>query len=217
MRGKAGIAVLAVLVAACQGTAVKPPSPAAAQSPDELARAIAEDARKSDQESDAKVRESLAADALGKAEACMGLAPENAGCLYYDGVALGLDARAHPARALDTLKAMLKSLEAADAKDPAYDEAGPARVRALVLLRAPGWPLGPGDAEAGLASARRAVTLKPDYPPNVLALAEAQVKNGDAGGAQASYRHARELAAALPENADRDDWIKQAEQGLKRP
>jgi hypothetical protein len=211
-----GIALLAVLLTACQGTAVKSPPPATAQSPGELARLIAEDAKKSDQESDAKVREALAADALNRAQACVGLAPVDAGCLYYDGVALGLDARAHPSRALVTLKAMLIALQGAEAKDPAYDQAGPSRVRALVLIRAPGWPVGPGDAESGLSAAKRAVMLKPDYPPNVLALAEALAKNGDAHGAQENYQRARDMATQSS-SADRDDWIKQADQGLKRP
>jgi hypothetical protein len=212
-----GIAILAVLITACHTTAVKAPPAPIAQSPDQLVRAIADDAKRSDQASDAKVREALAADALGKAQACVADAPQDAGCLYYDGVALGLDARAHPGRALETLKTMLKALERAEAKDPNYDQAGPSRVRALVLIRAPGWPLGPGDPDAGLSAAKHAVELKPNYPPNQLALAEAQAKIGDAQGAQQSYRLARDLAAALPANAERDDWLKQADQGLKRP
>jgi hypothetical protein len=211
-----GIVLLVVLLSACRSAAMKSPPPTTAQSPAELAHLIAEDAKKSDQESDAKAREALAADALSKAQACIGLAPGDAGCLYYDGVALGLDARAHPSRALETLKTMLSALQSAEAKDPAYDQAGPSRVRALVLIRAPGWPVGPGDAETGLAAAKRAVMLKPDYPPNVLALAEALAKNGDAHGAQESYQRARDLATVLSSNADRDDWIKQADEGLKR-
>lgn len=212
-----GIALLALLLSACRSTAVKPALPAPAESSTELSRAIAADAGRSDQQGDAKVREALAADAVQKSNACLALAPQDAGCLYYNGVALGLDARAHPTRALDTLKSMLKALAAADEKDPNFDDAGPSRVRALVLIRAPGWPLGPGDPEAGLAAAKKAVALKPDYPPNVLALAEALAKNDDAGGAQTSYRHARQLAEASPAGPDRDDWIKQADAGLKRP
>ena len=92
----------------------------------------------------------------------------------------------------------------------------PARVRALVLIRAPGWPLGPGDAEAGLAAARRAVTLRPIYPPNLLALAEALATTGDRSGARENYARAHEAALALPAAADRDEWLREADHGLQR-
>jgi hypothetical protein len=109
---------------------------------------------------------------------------------------------------------MLQNLDSAEATDPAYDRAGPARVRALVLLRAPSWPIGPGDTDAGLAAARRAVALQPDYHPNALALAEALSKTGDENGARENYTHARELAQSLPPGPERDDWLREAEPGL---
>jgi hypothetical protein len=110
---------------------------------------------------------------------------------------------------------MLQNLVSADATDPNYDKAGPARVRALVLIRAPGWPLGPGDTDAGLVAARRAVALQPDYPPNVLALAEALSKTGDEKGARENYLHARELAQSLPAGPERDDWLGEVEEALR--
>jgi Tfp pilus assembly protein PilF len=131
-------------------------------------------------------------------------------------LALGLEARVHPTRAGELLKSMLDSLNSADAEDPNYDNAGPSRVRALVLVRAPGWPLGPGDADAGLTSARRAVELRPQYPPNLLALAEALSKTGDASGARETYAQARDAAQALPDTPDRDGWLREADQGLQR-
>jgi hypothetical protein len=180
-----------------------------------LAAAIDLDAKRSDQEPDSKIRGELAAEAGADAEACLAREPQAAACLYGRAVALGLDARAHPTRAGDSLKSMLDSLARAEAQDPNYDEAGPARVRALVLIRAPGWPLGPGDAEAGLVAARRAVTLRPIYPPNLLALAEALAKTGDVNGARENYARARDAAVKLPAAADRDDWLRQADQGLQ--
>jgi Tfp pilus assembly protein PilF len=111
---------------------------------------------------------------------------------------------------------MLERLADAEAADAGYDDAGPARVRALVLIRAPGWPLGPGDLEGGLAAARRAVALRPEYPPNHLALAEALAKTGDLDGARKSYERARDLAQALPSATDRDGWLREADQALHR-
>jgi hypothetical protein len=183
---------------------------------EQLAVAVAADARRSDLETDSKIREQLAADAMQNARACLQRAPQAAACLYYDGVALGLNARAHPLQANEALKLMLEALSSAETADPTYDEAGPSRVKALVLIKAPGWPLGPGDPETGLAAARRAVALRPDYPPNALALAEALAKTGDSHGAQDAYRHARDLIQALPPGRDRDDWLHEADQAISR-
>jgi hypothetical protein len=186
-----------------------------AQSIEERAAAIKAAAQRSDHESDSKVRAALASEASNNADACLALDPEAAACQYGKAVATGLEARVHPTSAIGLLGSMLQSLGNAEAIDPNYDKAGPARVRALVLIRAPGWPLGPGDTDAGLAAARRAVALQPDFPPNVLALAEALSKNGDSNGARANYAHARELAQSSASGPERDDWLHEAEEGLR--
>jgi len=211
-----------LLLAACNTTRPSPApaaashwTPASPRTVDELAAAVAQDAARNDHETDAKAREALAADAYENADACLAQAPHAAACLYYHGIALGLEARAHPLHAVDSLKAMIEALTSAEAADPQYDHAGPSRVRALVLTRAPGWPIGPGDPDAGLAAAQRAVTLQPQYPPNVLALAEAQAKTGDGQGARQSYAHARDLAQGFPPSTDRDDWVSQADKALQ--
>jgi hypothetical protein len=209
-----GAAAAALLMTACAAPTVRSTAPDASMSVEQLAAAVAEDARRSDTETDSKIREQLAADAGRDAQACLERAPQAAACLYYHAIALGLEARAHPLRAGEALKGMLDALSAAEAADAQIDEAGPARVKALVLVKAPAWPLGPGDPEAGLASARRAVALKPQYPPNELAVAEALAKTGDSRGAREAYGHARELSQALPPSRDKDDWLRQAEQGL---
>src|SRR5262249_47353858 len=126
---------------------------------------------RTDHEPDAKVRADLAAQAINNADACLAIDAHAAACQYVKALATGLEASAH--RSPGLLRNMLQSLETAESIDPNYDKAGPARVRALVLIRAPGWPVGPGDTDAGLLAARRAVALQPDYPANVLALAEA--------------------------------------------
>lgn len=172
-------------------------------------------ARRSEGESDPKIRAQLAGDANAQAQACLALAPQAAACLYGQALALGLEARAHPAHAGESLSKMLADLAAADAADPGYDQAGAARVRALVLIRAPAWPLGPGDPSAGVVAARRAVSLRPQYPPNLLALGEALAKNGDAPGAREAYLRAREQALSSPAGTDRDEWLREADRGLQ--
>jgi hypothetical protein len=211
-------ALAALTLAACTAPVrpAPPPPSALPTSVAALAAAVQEAAGRSDHESQANVRSDLAAEASRDADACLAREPQAAACLYSRAVALGLEARVHPTRAGEFLNTMLDSLGRAETADPNYDEAGPARVRALVLVRAPGWPLGPGDAEAGLAAARRAVALRPNYPPNLLALAEACAKTGDGNGARENYSRARDAALALPAGADRDDWLHQADQGAHR-
>ena len=207
-------AVLVLLAAGCAA----PPRPQAESTPAPIGprvEAITAAARRSEHEPDAKIRAELADDARRQAEACLALEPQAAACLYGHALALGLEARAHPAHAGEWLGQMLAELAAAEAADPGYDEAGPARVRALVLTRAPGWPLGPGDSAAGVVAARRAVSLRPQYPPNLLTLAEALAKSGDAQAAREAYRRAREEALARPAAAERDEWLSEANRALQ--
>jgi hypothetical protein len=216
---RAAWALALLPLAACttlapQATRSRPP--AAPASSAAHAAAIADDAKKSDHEANAGVRSELAQAARLEADACIAQEPQAAACLYGRGVALGLEAKEHPTRAPGILGQMLETLSQAEAADPSYDAAGPARVQALVLIRAPGWPLGPGDPERGLAAAQRAVSLRPDYPPNLLALAEAQAKLGTADAARASYLRARETILKLPDTAERADWLHDVEQGLSR-
>ena len=214
-----GCACLALAATACTTQLRRPALPVPSAEPFSvaaLAAAIQADAGRSDHETDANVRSELAAEADRDADACLSREPQAVACLYGRAVAFGLQARVHPTHAIEFLNKMLDTLTRAESVDAGYDEAGPARVRALVLIRAPGWPLGPGDAEAGLADARRAVSLRPQYPPNLLALAEALARTGDAGGARESYQRAHEAAQSLPASADRDEWLSEAEQGLQR-
>jgi hypothetical protein len=182
-----------------------------------LAGAIALDAARSDHESDSRVRSELADAATRDADACLALEPQAVACLYGHALALGLAARTHPTRAGQFLASMLDALAQAEAVDPNYDEAGPARVRALVLSRAPGWPLGPGDAAAAVTAARRAVTLRPLYPPNLLALADSLVANGEGEAARQTYARARAAALGLPATANRDEWLHAAQRGMQQP
>ena len=185
--------------------------------PVQLAAAVQTDAAQSEETHDSARRVALADAARRDAEACMSAAPQLAGCNYARALALGLVARAYPASANTSLKDMLASLARAEHIDANYDAAGPARLRALVLARAPGWPLGPGDPDEAGEAAQRAVALHPEYPPNWLALAETQHRSGDAGkmaAAKVSYAHARDAALALPESPQRTQWLSAARAGL---
>jgi hypothetical protein len=150
-------------------------------------------------EPDAAERDRLVAVAIEASQWCERRAPESAACAYALAQALGQQARERPSTSHDGLEKMVRALERAAAAHPGLDDGGPERVLALVYLRAPGWPLGPGDADAGLAAAQKAVAHSPDHPPNQLALAAALA--GPAGATSRARRTRRRwlsLANARP-------------------
>lgn len=170
-----------------------------------------------ERERDRAAREQLAVSAVQVGQWCRKRAPESAACRYWLGVALGMQARERPSTAEDGLKRMVTLLREAAQGEPAMDEAGPYRVLAILLCRAPGWPIGPGDVEEALATAQKAVALRPDFPPNQLALGEALAKNDRAPEAREAYRRARQLAVTSPGAADPDapTWAREADARLK--
>ena len=157
----------------------------------------------------------LASTAVEDGELCEQRRSGDASCDYGLAIGLGLQARERHATASEGLKLMVEHLRSAEAKDPRLDLAGPERVLALLLVRAPGWPLGPGDPEEGLVEARKAVALFPDHPPNQLALAEALFKTGASEPARAAAERALALARAA-RDPDGPDWVRQAEDLLQR-
>ena len=90
---------------------------------------------------------------------------------------------------------MVALLKHAAAAAPTLDEGGPHRVLAIILMRAPGWPAGPGDNEAALAEAKKAVAIAPQSAANQLVLGETLAANDDETGALEAYRKAAELAS----------------------
>jgi hypothetical protein len=166
--------------------------------------------------SDAEERGSLVTLGVEAAQLCAARAPANAACDYALAIALGQQARERHATGRDGLAKMVAALRRAIATDPGLDGGGPHRVLALVYLRAPGWPAGPGDSEAGLAEARAAVALFPDHPANVLALAEALRRNGRPSEALAACARAKDLANARRGAGDPDasEWLAEANRGL---
>ena len=87
---------------------------------------------------------------------------------------------------------------------------------AIVLLRAPTWPLGPGDPDAALPEAQAAVQVDPGYAPNQLALGEALKKKGREAEARAAYSRALQLAleAAARGEPDAGGWLEDARAAL---
>ena len=167
-------------------------------------------------EPDAAKRDRLVTVAIEASQWCERRAPDSASCEYALAQALGQQARERPSTSHDGLERMVKALQRAAASEPGLDGGGPDRVLALVYLRAPGWPLGPGDPDAGLAAAQKAAALAPDHPPNHLALAEALARNDRRDEAHAAYARALALAwqRAAAGDPDAPEWAAEAERGL---
>ena len=113
---------------------------------------------------------------------------------------------------------MVALLHQAIAANPKLDDGGPHRVLALVLLRAPSWPVGPGDKEAALDEARAAADLAPNEAENQLVLGEALAANGQKDAARAAFARALALANQARASGDPEapSWVAQARKGMSR-
>jgi tetratricopeptide (TPR) repeat protein len=158
-------------------------------------------------------RKLRADEAVAAGQQCQQRAAATATCDYWQAVALGLSAREHALTALGELPRIISLLKRADAAAPDLDEAGPARVLALLLVRAPGWPTGPGNPDDALVEAQKAVARAPQHPLNQATLAECLAATGDTAGAKAAYARAVELGTARGD-ADGALWAAQARTAL---
>jgi tetratricopeptide (TPR) repeat protein len=185
--------------------------------PESYAGAIRAKAFRLGREKDSAERARLAQSAVAVGQLCEENVQASPLCDYWLAAALGLQSRERTATAHDALPHMVELLRRAARADPAVDRGGPQRLLALVLLRAPGWPLGPGDAEAALPEAESAARIAPDYPPNQLALGEALRKNGRDAEARAAYSEALRLAtgATFRDDPDAADWANDARAALR--
>jgi hypothetical protein len=221
LRLAAGIGMLAL--AACMTPRTAVPTAAhgsaaalSALTPAELLAAVQHDADQMDQTKAADERARLLTDAMTSAQQCLARAPDNGACHYAQAQVLGLSARERPLQAAALLKDMLTSLAKAEVADAALDHAGPARLTAVVLLRAPPWPLGPGDVDAAVAAAQRAVKRDPAYPPNLIVLAQAQARSDGAPQARVTFARAQAAVQAWPVDAERTPWQATIAQGMQQ-
>ena len=168
-------------------------------------------------EKDGAQRLRLAQEAVAIGQLCEEGSPAAATCDYWLAAALGLQARERSATAKDALPRMADLLRRAARGDPSIDHGGPHRLLAIVLMRAPNWPLGPGDPEAALPEAQAAVRIDAEFAPNQLALAEAFRKNDGPAEARRAYSKALRLAtdAAARGDPDAAGWAEEAREALR--
>lgn len=208
-----------LLAGMLSGCTLTPPSApgaggATGQSPPQILAQVEQAADRMDSVQDGTERAQLLATASAAAAECMARAPTDAICVYAQAQVQGLTARERPLQASGLLKDMLASLKKAEALDPVLDHAGPARLSAVVLMRAPPWPLGPGDAESATIAAQRAVSRDAAYPPNLITLAQAQSKSDGATAARATFAKAQAAVKAWAVATDQNQWQALIDQGL---
>jgi tetratricopeptide (TPR) repeat protein len=161
-------------------------------------------------------RKDLATEGVQIAQLCRDRFPAEPECRYRLALALGQQARERPSTAVDGLDVMAGLLRDLTGDAPALDFAGADRVLALVLLRAPGWPTGPGDPDSGLDHAVAAAEAFPDYPPNQLVLGEALLAAGRVPEGRAAFERALALAEPLAARGEPEapEWIAEARRAL---
>jgi len=185
--------------------------------PEAFAGAIRAKSFRIGREKDGAERLRLAQSAVAAGQLCEENAPAAPLCDYWLAAALGLQARERSATGHDALPHMVELLRRAARADPSIDRQGPHRLLAIVLLRAPSWPMGPGDPEAALPEARAAALGDPTYAPNQLALGEALRKNGREAEARAAFAEALRLAdqAFAEGDPDAQGWAGDARAALR--
>lgn len=161
-------------------------------------------------------REQVATEAVATAQWCESRDPGRPDCSYWLALALGVQADARRSTAIDGVRRMAELLRRAIELAPDADHAGPYRVLARVLVNAPGWPTGPGDPDEGVELAQIAVDRAPDYPPNLLALAESLGAVGRPAASREAYGRALEKARRAGEEGhpDAPEWVHDAERAL---
>lgn len=171
-----------------------------------------------DHEENAETRRREATAAVQTAQWCERRATDDPACTYWLGAALGVQARERRGTALDALPRIAELFRSAAERNAALDNAGPYRALALLYVRAPGWPSGPGDPDLGLEHARKAVEIRPAFPPNLLALGEALRATEDSKGADRAFAKALEIARERERAGDPDaaDWVRQAQRARDR-
>ena len=163
-------------------------------------------------------REAAALTAVQSAQLCAQRAPGSPACDYWLALALGVQARERRSTAHDALPRIVELLERVVAERPDLEHAGPHRVLSLVLVRAPGWPTGPGDPDLGLEHAREAVAREPGYPPNPLCLAEALAAVGEREASRRALERGAVLAREWLDSGDRraGEWLEEIEAARSR-
>jgi len=121
---------------------------------------------------------------INAARQAITLDPKSAPAHYYLGMNLGELASTEFMGALRIVHEMEREFNTAADLNQQFDYAGPERCLGLLYRDAPGWPVSIGNKYRAKSYLQRAVNLAPDYPENILNLAESNLKWHDLDQAQ---------------------------------
>jgi hypothetical protein len=118
---------------------------------------------------------------------------DDAEAAYLQAINLGLYVKTKGLTAVGRLSELVALLKTAG-KQPQIDDGGPLRVLGLLYVKAPGWPVGPGDLDLGLDLLKKATDSYPEHPLNHLFYAEALIADGQKEQARTELERTRALA-----------------------
>jgi tetratricopeptide (TPR) repeat protein len=134
---------------------------------------------------------------------------------YYLALNMGQLAQAETLGALKLVREMMREFNTSAELDPHFDFAGPDRGLGLLCRDAPGWPVSVGNRRKAREYLEDAMALAPNYPENVLNLAESYLKWNDTLNAKnqlqvldALWSQARKDIAGPAWEQSWDDWSK---------
>lgn len=134
---------------------------------------------------------------------------------YYLAMNLGQLARADMLHGLKYVEKMESEFQAADNLDARFNFAGPSRGLGQLYREAPDWPVSIGSRQKAREALEKAVALAPDYPANLLTLAESyQLWDDDADAKKeldaldALWPKAQKNLTGQIREQDWDDWSK---------
>jgi tetratricopeptide (TPR) repeat protein len=124
---------------------------------------------------------SIAKPGIAAGKAVIERNPKSAAGHYYMAMDLGelAEAEAPSFASYRMVKELEREFKTATALDEYFDYGGPVRNLGLLYRDAPGWPISIGSKRKARENLERAVVLAPDYPENLLNLAESYLKWSD--------------------------------------
>lgn len=144
------------------------------------------------------------------------LLTNSAAAHYYLGLNMGQLAQAETLSALRLVREMSREFTTANDLDPHFDFAGANRSLGLLYRDAPGWPVSIGSRRKAEEYLQTAAALAPNYPENILNLAESYATWGDTVNAQNQLRALNALWPKAQTNFTGQAWEQSWDDWSKR-
>jgi tetratricopeptide (TPR) repeat protein len=133
-------------------------------------------------------------------------AAETAAAHYRYAVCLGAKARADKMGALDLIPQMVEQAKRAEELDETIYHGGPSRMLAALYAKSPAWPMSVGDIDSAIEQAEKAMEIDPEWPDNLLWMADVLERDDEAEKARALLDQAKSLMARSEFEHQRRLW-----------